>query len=463
MSNMLPVELEAQQWNHLDRVLFRNSPLAHEYFSPDEETKDFLQNHCKVLVVGAGELGCEVIKNLVMSGFRHVDVIDMDTINQNNLHTYSLFKHADLGKPKSKVVADYFNKRVPGVNITPHYAIVQDLGPDFLRFFNIILCVTNHPGTPRWINSELVRLVDTDTSIPFIVGTTNGFRGTATLITPGQSSCYECMLHYTYPRSITLDTLVCSPRQPEHCIGYAIEVQWNQPEHKKVTVNEQVHEIDKKEQFDRDNEIHVMWIYEQARERAAKLGIRGVTYHSTVSFVQNTTPVYIGTHAVVASICANEALKVATLLSKSMNNNLEYNGNEGIVSHTLSKRRLANCKVCGPQTSCYDMTVTPYMTVKEWRDCLVTDHPFLFKNPTIRFQEKAVYVSNIKSMEEQTRHNLERSMIEIIPDGTKVRVSESRYEVDNLIEVVVHYQHFGYLGSFLTRNNFSDLLINYVS
>lgn len=54
----------------------------------------------KVLVVGAGGIGCELVKNLVLTGFDHVTMIDLDSIDYSNLNRQFLFRAKHVGRSK---------------------------------------------------------------------------------------------------------------------------------------------------------------------------------------------------------------------------------------------------------------------------------------------------------------------------------------------------------------------------
>ena len=80
------------RWTDLDKLLTRSGNIVGPGFEPGPELRDFLHNDVRVLCVGAGGLGCEILKDLALSGFGNIDVIDLDTIDVSNLNRQFLFR-----------------------------------------------------------------------------------------------------------------------------------------------------------------------------------------------------------------------------------------------------------------------------------------------------------------------------------------------------------------------------------
>jgi ubiquitin-activating enzyme E1 C len=368
-----------ERFQDLDYLFTRDSKFAPADFVPDEGLKSMLFDMAKVLVIGAGGLGCEILKDLALSGFRDITVIDMDTIDVTNLNRQFLFRKTDIGKYKAQCAADFIQNRCEGVKVTAHTNMIQDFDTEFYDQFHVIIAGLDNIEARRWLNAQLHSMVkfDDDSNVkletvkPFIDGGTEGFRGQARLIMPFISGCFECTLA-SLPKQMSypMCTIAETPRLPEHCIQHAYVIQW--PEHFK----------DKK--VDKDSPDDMTWIYERAADRADTYGIQGVTYSLTMGVVKNIIPAIASTNALVSAACVNEAVKVATYCNKSIDNYYMFMGQSSVYTQTFRFDKDDTCIVCSSHR--ISQTVSKTMKLNEFRDQLI--EKYSLKNPSLASENK---------------------------------------------------------------------------
>ncbi|KAM9754220.1 SUMO-activating enzyme subunit 2 [Menidia menidia] len=172
---------------------------------------------CKVLVVGAGGIGCELLKNLVLTGFKNIEVIDLDTIDVSNLNRQFLFQKKHVGKSKAQVAKESALQFCPSANITAYHDSIMnpDYNVEFFRKFVLVMNALDNRAARNHVNRMCLAA-----DIPLIESGTAGYLGQVTVIKKGMTECYECQpkpAQKTFPGCTIRNT----PSEPIHCIVWA--------------------------------------------------------------------------------------------------------------------------------------------------------------------------------------------------------------------------------------------------
>jgi len=75
----------------------------------------------KVLVIGAGGLGCPVLLYLSAAGVGTIGIVDYDLVDKTNLHRQILFSDNDIDKPKVMVAKEKLRLLNPHINYLTHF------------------------------------------------------------------------------------------------------------------------------------------------------------------------------------------------------------------------------------------------------------------------------------------------------------------------------------------------------
>jgi ubiquitin-like 1-activating enzyme E1 B len=171
----------------------------------------------RILVVGAGGIGCELLKNLVLTGFTNIETIDLDTIDTSNLNRQFLFHKPDVGKSKSETASISCKKYNPNVNIKAYFANVKDtqFGPSYVQQFDIVMNALDNLSARRHVNRICLAA-----GVPLIESGTSGYMGQVQVISAGVSECFEC-IPLEPPKTFPVCTIRLNPSTPIHSIVWA--------------------------------------------------------------------------------------------------------------------------------------------------------------------------------------------------------------------------------------------------
>lgn len=142
-----------------------------------------------VLVIGAGALGNELIKNLALLGIGNIFIADLDSVENSNLSRSVLYRESDIGKSKAEVAAAAARSIYPRMNARAfHGDVVNELGLGVFRWADIILGGLDNREARLAINRNCWKV-----NRPWIDGAIEQIQGCVRFFAP-DGPCYECTM-----------------------------------------------------------------------------------------------------------------------------------------------------------------------------------------------------------------------------------------------------------------------------
>ncbi len=143
----------------------------------------------KVLVIGAGGLGCPILQYLTAAGVGTIGIIDHDIVSISNLQRQTLYSHKDVGKLKVETAI----KRLSGLN--PHtifkaypYRLSVDNAIKILSKFDIIVDGSDNFPT-RYLTNDASIIANK----PLVFGAVYKFEGQVSVFNYQNGPTYRCL------------------------------------------------------------------------------------------------------------------------------------------------------------------------------------------------------------------------------------------------------------------------------
>jgi molybdopterin/thiamine biosynthesis adenylyltransferase len=144
----------------------------------------------RVIVMGAGGLGCPASFYLVAAGIGHVAVVDKEIVELSNLNRQILHWSDDIGRPKGVSMAEKLRQLNPEVTVEALKKVVTNNNArQIIKGFTMVVDALDNWRTRFLLNKACVK-----EKIPFVHAGVHGLYGQITTILPGKGPCLQCIL-----------------------------------------------------------------------------------------------------------------------------------------------------------------------------------------------------------------------------------------------------------------------------
>lgn len=143
----------------------------------------------KVLMIGAGGLGCPALQYLAAAGVGTIGIVDGDTVDESNLQRQVLFSTSDIGTKKveaAKVRLEALNPDV-AIDLYP-FNLMSDNALNIIQEYDLVIDGTDNFATRYLVNDACIKL-----DKPFVYGAIHKFEGQVSVFNFENGPTYRCL------------------------------------------------------------------------------------------------------------------------------------------------------------------------------------------------------------------------------------------------------------------------------
>ncbi len=141
----------------------------------------------RVLVIGAGGLGCPTLMALAAAGVGHLTIMDPDHVERSNLHRQTLYREEDMGQRKVDVARRRLAGMAPNVTIAAIAHRFDESRRGDVAGYDVVVEGTDRLQARYDANDACRRA-----GVPLVTGAVEQWQGQAALLTPS-GACYRCL------------------------------------------------------------------------------------------------------------------------------------------------------------------------------------------------------------------------------------------------------------------------------